>query len=715
MNTYIDKILTASDGYVSGLRSGACSGITVQNSIGCNGLCDTRIHEILQVDQAWLGATPIVGVLYDIATFDFEMYNSLGRMLHQMKIQERNISEQVPKSYPTANQWSDSDQVELKRWGEGTRLYDFFRVYWFSMVNFAGSPENAPTAPFPNLGFSSTVGYNASSESAFMSEEKVRQGTAYWMIGQSDAHSVSTHAVFMNTGYKTQFSYPTGIAIDKAQRLYVSDSGNVRILRIQNIWHANKFSETVAGIGYSTFGGNGKLALETSLVYPRGLSFDPQGVLYFADTKAHDIRQILGLTWNDPCKLSGTYFAKLANPTAGDVTSAGNLLDCRLRQVRSLMISRVNLCGKCHAQVKERVEFTVPSSYRMNMDLASGECSRSFITSICNTELEPKSTPASMALSDSLKEIGGCASCPQEFGCELAEADDVWNATLNDTSEGADTPYEKTFYLSEGAIKLASDAIATLSSYKQSEQALSTWAGFLTAEMNACINADGKVALDAAIQALKTKLCETGASANVFIAKMYFDHWLAYISDVCLEVIDNPMVDQEALLGAQYYNKMSQMVTGLFWHAYNAVLDTWTPSSCHSKCDLTHPRFFLADAWKQIPYKERLYFSGDVSDQGAPVSRLPKKRGMFPADTTHDNWRCCGIKNNGVLCGIGEGPCELNSDCASGLVCGKGNCLWSPSQNCCATMDDKTASDRMNDFARSIGYHGLVDMWSYTR
>ena len=30
------------------------------------------------------------------------------------------------------------------------------------------------------------------------------------------------------------------------------------------------------------------------------------------------------------------------------------------------------------------------------------------------------------------------------FDCTIgaAQADDVWNATLNDTSEGADTPYE---------------------------------------------------------------------------------------------------------------------------------------------------------------------------------------------------------------------------------------------------------------------------------
>lgn len=287
-----------------------------------------------------------------------------------------------------------------------------------------------------------------------------------------------------------------------------------------------------------------------------------------------------------------------------------------------------------------------------------------------------------------------------EFGCELADAGLEWNATYNDTLEGENSPFEMTRVLSENAASMTLNAIQTITATRS--QSLS-WAGLLTDKMSSCVNANGHTALQSAIQSLKTTLCSSGQSAALLVARIYFQHWYQFVTDVCVEVIDSHEVDKAALLGAQFYDKMSNMVTGIFWHAFDALTSTWSHSACQPKCDLLHPRFFLTSSWRTLPFKFRYSHPGHSDRDGqGDVTRLQRKSG-----------KCCGMQNNGYLCGLGEGPCQLNSDCATGLMCGTNNCLWSKDESCCTTPDTGNAYVRMQDFSRTTGYTELANMWDY--
>ena len=82
---------------------------------------------------------------------------------------------------------------------------------------------------------------------------------------------------------------PTGLAIDAQGNLYICDSGNHRIRRIDI---STNIITTVAGNGGAGFGGDAVLATHTSLNNPTGLAVDGQGNLYIADRGNQRIRKV---------------------------------------------------------------------------------------------------------------------------------------------------------------------------------------------------------------------------------------------------------------------------------------------------------------------------------------------------------------------------------------------------------------------------------------
>lgn len=84
-------------------------------------------------------------------------------------------------------------------------------------------------------------------------------------------------------------SRPTGIALDQAGNLFLTDSDNHLVRR----WDRDLgVAVRVAGTGVAAYSGEGGLAGEASLCYPFGIMIDADGTLFVADTFNHRIRTL---------------------------------------------------------------------------------------------------------------------------------------------------------------------------------------------------------------------------------------------------------------------------------------------------------------------------------------------------------------------------------------------------------------------------------------
>jgi len=86
---------------------------------------------------------------------------------------------------------------------------------------------------------------------------------------------------------KSTFNFPHSLAFDRDGNLYISDSGNNIIRKIDK----NGMVSTIAGTGKA--GSHEDDALKAELNRPSGLAFDPSGNLYVADLNNFRILQIL--------------------------------------------------------------------------------------------------------------------------------------------------------------------------------------------------------------------------------------------------------------------------------------------------------------------------------------------------------------------------------------------------------------------------------------
>jgi sugar lactone lactonase YvrE len=86
----------------------------------------------------------------------------------------------------------------------------------------------------------------------------------------------------------TQLNFPTGISVDMAGQVYFSDRANNRIREL----NAAGNIVTLAGNGTPGLTGDGQLASAATVSAPGGVTIDPDGNLYFADSGNSDLRLI---------------------------------------------------------------------------------------------------------------------------------------------------------------------------------------------------------------------------------------------------------------------------------------------------------------------------------------------------------------------------------------------------------------------------------------
>jgi RHS repeat-associated protein len=165
-------------------------------------------------------------------------------------------------------------------------------------------------------------------------------GDVYTIAGQADGQSGCQCDGHLAT--QAYLNDPTGIAIDGAGNLYISDYGNNRIQEVPNAtgtqWGQSMtdgYMYTVAGnqFGQSGTSGDGGPASAALLARPMGLALDSAGDIYIADywnSRVQEIAAVSGTQWGQSMT-AGDIYTVTGSPTgvhgqSGDGGPAGSAL-----------------------------------------------------------------------------------------------------------------------------------------------------------------------------------------------------------------------------------------------------------------------------------------------------------------------------------------------------------------------------------------------------
>jgi len=126
----------------------------------------------------------------------------------------------------------------------------------------------------------------------------LREGHSLWSMSLSDGrlkHLAGTgKSGFSGDGQLAKaatFNGPKGVTVDKAGNIYIVDTENQTIRKIDG---KTNIITTIAGTGPKArgYGGDGGLATQAKLDRPHGVCVDDKGVVYIGDSNNHRVRKV---------------------------------------------------------------------------------------------------------------------------------------------------------------------------------------------------------------------------------------------------------------------------------------------------------------------------------------------------------------------------------------------------------------------------------------
>jgi uncharacterized protein (TIGR03437 family) len=203
------------------------------------------------------------------------------------------------------------------------------------------NPQDDTSLSFPEmLAFDSAGNFYIADTRNYRIRKVTRTGIVTTVAGNGQLGSSGDSGLAVNA----TLNQPNGVAVDNVGNLYLSDTLNHRIRKV----NPAGIITTIAGTGHSGFSGDGGAATQAKLNTPVGLTLDKDGNLLIADTNNHRIRKltlstgilttIVGNGYGSGGDGGSAEQAQLNYPTSVAQDQAGNLYvaDTGNHQVRKV-------------------------------------------------------------------------------------------------------------------------------------------------------------------------------------------------------------------------------------------------------------------------------------------------------------------------------------------------------------------------------------------